>query len=204
MPTPIVRYALLAHRQDYELRSYGPQLVAETTARGDFALAAREGFRRLAHYLQGRNKGQRTLPMLSPVTQIGIVVPMERPFIRTPLNNGRGFRLRCPLPDTETLASLPEPLDPLVQLTQLPARRVAAHRIRGFWTEENLTAHVATLLDAVTRDGVTPDSEPEIVRYNAPWTPWFLRRTEVLLGVAAPVGPGTPTTLTAASRSAFV
>ena len=39
------------------------------------------------------------------------------------------------------------------------------------------------MLEALERDGITTTGTPTFARYNAPFTPWFMRRNEVLIVV---------------------
>ena len=81
--------------------------------------------------------------------------------------------------------SLPVPLDARVRLRVVSERVVAVRRYSGRWSERKFGDHAATLVDALRRDGFEPSGPTQFARYNGPWTPWFLRRNEVLVGVAA-------------------
>ena len=59
----------------------------------------------------------------------------------------------------------------------------AAITYSGRWTQDSYDRHCATLLAALARESLTPVGEPRFARYNPPFTPWFLRRNEVLVDV---------------------
>ncbi len=107
-----------------------------------------------------------TLEMTAPVTQS--VAP-------------GGFRVQFVLPKGVTLATAPEPLDPRVHLRDVTPSRVAVIRYSGFWSQSNYDKHLARL-QAVLRDsGIAWTGDPVYSRYDAPFTPWFLRRNEIWL-----------------------
>ena len=94
-----------------------------------------------------------------------------------------GMRVQFVLPKGVTLASAPEPLDPRVQLRLVPASRWAAIQYSGTWSQANYEEHLALLKTALDKAGVATQGEPVLARYNAPFTPWFLRRNEVWLAL---------------------
>ena len=54
--------------------------------------------------------------------------------------------------------------------------------------------HEAALLEALQQDGVDMLSEPQFARYNGPFTPWFMRRNEIIIPVTYPIVDDTRTT----------
>ena len=89
------------------------------------------------------------------------------------------------MPSAYTLVTLPEPDDPKVTLRQVPARRMAAARYSGFWSEKHYRRYKAELESWIDSMGLTIVGDALWARYNAPFTPWFLRRNEVLIPVDA-------------------
>jgi hypothetical protein len=89
------------------------------------------------------------------------------------------------LPSTYTLGSAPRPRDPVVALREIPAQRVAVWRYSGRWTVENYREHEALLRQRLKSRGLTASGPAVLARYNPPFTPWFLRRNEVLIPVQA-------------------
>ena len=88
------------------------------------------------------------------------------------------------MPSGETLATLPEPDDDAVSLRELPTTRVAVHRSRGRWTDAKFSEQTAALRAWTSARGLHVAGEPEVNRYDPPWTPWFLRRNEVWITLA--------------------
>ncbi|MBK6471320.1 MAG: heme-binding protein [Betaproteobacteria bacterium] len=82
-----------------------------------------------------------------------------------------------------TLATAPEPLDPRVQLREVPAERRAVIRYSGTWSQANYDEHLARLQATLANANLATQGEPVLARYNGPWTPWFMRRNEIWLAL---------------------
>ena len=78
---------------------------------------------------------------------------------------------------------VPEPLDPRVQLRLVPASQWTAIRYLGTWSQSNYEQHLAQLRAALDVAGVITQGQPVLARYNAPFTPRFLRRNEIWLAL---------------------
>jgi len=63
------RYEVTQRFSGFELRDYATFVVAETEVEASHAEAGSKGFRLLAGYIFGKNKGERSLQMTAPVTQ---------------------------------------------------------------------------------------------------------------------------------------
>jgi hypothetical protein len=59
-------------------------------------------------------------------------------------------------------------------------------RYSGTWSERNFAQNEAALRAAAQAAGFTATGPARFAAYNGPLTPWFMRRNEVLLPVAAP------------------
>jgi hypothetical protein len=79
--------------------------------------------------------------------------------------------------------TLPKPDNPDIRLVQRPERIMAVHRYSGTWSEERYREHEKLLLDALAIDRVETTGSPVFARYNAPFTPWFLRRNEIMVEI---------------------
>jgi hypothetical protein len=88
------------------------------------------------------------------------------------------------MPAQYSLETLPEPLDPAIHFRPMPARRVAALAYSGTWSEARYLEHLAKLREAMRREALQARGEPVWARYDPPWTPWFLRRNEILIDLA--------------------
>ena len=169
-----------------EIREYAPYVVAQVLVSASAEDAGTEAFPILAGYIFGKNKGARTLDMTAPVTQTAAPVKLEMtaPVTQSPAPGG--FVVQFVLPRGVTLATAPEPIDPRVQLRDVPARRVAVIQYSGFWSQSNYEEHLAKLQAALRSAELAWSGEPTLSRYNPPFTPWFLRRNEIWLTLRPP------------------
>lgn len=167
-----------------ELRRYAPYVVAEVQVPGPAEQAGNQAFPILAGYIFGKNQGERQLPMTAPVTQAAapVTLPMTAPVTQAAAATG-GFIVQFVLPASVTLATAPRPLDARVLLREVPPRRVAAIRFSGFWSDANYGEHLAQLQAVLAQARLVWEGEPVYARYNAPFTPWFMRRNEIWLAL---------------------
>ena len=177
-------YQVVQKLGDIEVRQYQAYAVAEVVVPGPAADAGNAAFPILAGYIFGKNKGDRKLAMTAPVTQVAEPVKLDMTAPVTQAAAPGGFRVQFVLPKGVTMASAPEPLDARVTLRDIAPSRVAVIRFSGFWSEGNNQQHLEKLQGAVRAAGLSAVGEPVYSRYNAPFTPWFLRRNEIWLQLA--------------------
>ncbi len=166
-----------------EFRQYEPYVVAEVVLDATAEDAGSRAFPILAGYIFGKNKGERKFAMTAPVTQMAVPTKMEMTAPVTQAAVQGGMRVQFVLPAGVTLESAPEPLDPRVQLRQVPARRWAAIRYSGTWSQSNDDEHLGKLQATLAAAGVATQGEPVLARYNSPMTPWFMRRNEIWIAL---------------------
>jgi hypothetical protein len=122
--------------------------------------------------------------MTAPVTQAAVPVKLEMTAPVTQSAAPGGFLVQFVLPKGVTAASAPEPLDARVQLREVLPGQVAVIRYSGFWSESNYAEHLAKLQAALRTADLAWEGPPVYSRYNAPFTPWFMRRNEIWLHLA--------------------
>ena len=177
-------YKVLKSSDQFELREYAPHILAETIVDGDQEGAGSKAFRRLFTYISGNNRSQARVAMTAPVSQekAGEKISMTAPVGQR--RDGDRWAVSFTMPASYTLESLPIPDDPLVTLRRVPARRMAAVRYSGLWSESNYRDNLKGLEEWVRAQGLATAGEPVWARYDPPWTIWFLRRNEILIPVA--------------------
>jgi hypothetical protein len=179
-------YRVLEHDGAFELREYSPELVAETRVQSDFDGAGNEGFRRLLRYISGNNRSGGKIAMTAPVLQTpaseaGQKIAMTAPV--TQAADGPDYRVAFVMPAGFTRATLPVPLDPAIEIREIPARLLAVWRYSGRWTESRYREMEQALRSALASRGLRATGTPVFARYDAPFIPWPLRRNEVLIPV---------------------
>ena len=173
------RYTLIRAYGAFEVRQYEPYLVAETVVRADAEEAGNQGFRLLAGYIFGQNKGARKIEMTAPVAQTPTKIAMTAPVAQSA--SPGGYVIQFSMPREWTLDTLPEPIDARVTLRAVPARKMAVIGYSGTWSQTNYEEHLKKLQDALHQEGLQWRGEPVWARYDPPWKPWFLRRNEISL-----------------------
>ena len=176
------KYDVLQKFGAIEIRQYQPQVVAETTVEGDFSNAANAAFGRLFNYISGANRTQQSIAMTAPVgQQKGEKIAMTAPVGQQ--KTGDRYVVSFMMPARYTLETLPEPTDWRVSLRAIPAQTVAAIRYGGTWSQSRYKNHEDKLRTFIEQQGYTVKGEPIWARYNPPFTPWFLRRNEILMEI---------------------
>jgi effector-binding domain-containing protein len=179
------RYQVVEQDGAFELRDYAAYLVAETRVEASFTDAGNEAFRRLFRYISGNNAAQQKMAMTAPVTQgKGEKIAMTAPV--TQVADADGYRVAFVVPSRYSASTVPEPLDPRIEIRAVPARRVAVWRYSGRWTQERYDQMERQLREAIAARGLSVDGPPVLARYDPPFMPWFMRRNEVLIPTAAP------------------
>lgn len=180
------KYSVIKVEDRIELRKYEPHILAETTVEGDFEDAGNNAFRRLFRYISGNNEQQAKVAMTSPVSQASSGQKIEMTSPVGHIQKDGKWSVSFMMPPSFTLETTPVPKDPLVVIRQVPVRYIAAVRYTGFWSKKGYLRNLDTLQKWVRENGLQIVGEPIWARYNPPFTPWFLRRNEVLIPVSAP------------------
>ena len=92
------------------------------------------------------------------------------------------------LPVEYSWETAPQPTDPRVSLRLVPERTVAAVRFSGTWDEDRFASRENYLRTQLAKHGLQPVGDAVYARYNPPFTPWFMRRNEVMIPVVAAGG----------------
>lgn len=169
---------------DFELRDYPGLVVAEVTVGGDRRAASNEGFRLLAGYIFGGNAGSSKIAMTAPVSQAqaqGSKIAMTAPV--TPAGEEGRWTVQFTMPSQYTMKDLPVPNDKRVQLRSMPPTRLAVLKFSGLTGDERVAQQTEKLEALLRRHQLEPVGEPLLARYDPPWTPWFMRRNEVMVPV---------------------
>ena len=176
------KYTVLVKEGDLEVRQYAPQIVAETVVNAEFDEAGNVAFRRLYGYISGKNQTNESIAMTAPVEQQGSEkIAMTAPVSQT--QTADRYVVSFMMPPRYTLATLPEPRDPNVVLREIAARKMAAIRYSGTWSQKRYEQKKAALEDFIAERGLSTTGPATFARYDPPFQLWFLRRNEVLIPV---------------------
>ena len=188
--SPQPAYDVTARLGKVEIRHYGERIAAETVLAGDELDARSAGFRRLAGYIFGANRGGARIAMTAPVAQepsgpeaTGTKIAMTAPV--TQARDAGGWRIRFFMPAEYTLQTLPQPNDAQVSLVVVPPQTVAVLRFSGTPSPQAVAARAGELVAALEGTAWRPAGAPVAWFYDPPWTLPPLRRNEI----AIPVSP---------------
>ena len=72
-----------------------------------------------------------------------------------------------------------------VKLRALPPSRVAVMRFSGLARDSSVARQTQALTERVHSLGLQTEGLASLARYDPPWTPWFLRRNEIVIPIKA-------------------
>lgn len=167
----------------FEIRDYPALAVAEVTVTGEQKEAASKGFRLLAGYIFGGNRRKQSIAMTAPVAQepTSEKIAMTAPVTQT--QTAGEWVIRFTMPSTYSLETLPEPNDARVRLRVTPPARFAVIRFSGLARPDDVATKTAELSAWMQNQHLRDAGPPSLAQYNPPWTPWFMRRNEVMIPI---------------------
>jgi hypothetical protein len=166
------KYEVLDKTTAYEVRLYGDRIVVRT-----FSSGSSSGFRKLFGYISGANTSQAKVSMTVPVSQ------SEKIDMTTPVaeqSTTGGSYMSFYLPAQYTMATAPVPTDPAVELSVDRGGKFAVLQFSGRSTDGAFAKQTKLLREALVKDGVSFEDLPIRATYNAPFTPGFMRRNEIM------------------------
>ncbi len=187
------RYKVESKSDQFEIRSYGDIVVAETVVDADFSEAGNRAFRILASYIFGNNKTKTKIEMTAPVTQVTAATKAEKKEksekieMTAPVSQVKssgGYTVQFTMPEKFNLENLPIPIDSRVQLRKVPGRRVAVYSYSGSWSESRYQEKLNDFRESLKKANLKTEGEPVLARFNSPFQLWFLRRNEIWLDLA--------------------
>jgi hypothetical protein len=181
-------YTVVKRMDGYEIREYPAHIVAQTTVQGSLGESMSHGFRIVAGYIFGGNTKKESIAMTAPVvaqkgegSQASERIAMTAPVIAT--TGGGSQVISFGMPRSYTLQTLPKPNDPRVKIVMIPARKYAVMRFSWYRSDARVKRMQEKLLAALARDGVVAEGSTSYAGYNAPWTPPWMTRNEVLVQI---------------------
>ena len=179
------KYSVLKEYENFEIRNYVSYLVAEVDIEGSYNKTGNEAFRILAGYIFGDNQSSTKMNMTAPVESEAIQ-PSERMNMTAPVfsnKNVNGYTYRFVMESKYTQETLPVPNNSKIRITEIKDRVMAVISFSGRWSQKNFEKHEQILVNDLKNEGIGVASEAIYARYNAPFTPWFLRRNEIMFEI---------------------
>jgi effector-binding domain-containing protein len=163
------KYEVVRKIGEIEIRRYPGLVIARVDGYGD------SGFNLLFRFITGNNQQKSDIAMTAPVVS-------EQIAMTAPVLSETGS-IAFIMPEGFTLEATPEPLDERVKIAEIPERTVAALRFSGRWSDSVFKKKSEDLLVEIKNAGLKTSGQVFSMRYNGPYTPWFLRRNEVAVQV---------------------
>ena len=163
------KYEVVRKIGEIEIRRYPSLVIARVDGYGD------SGFNLLFRFITGNNQQKSDIAMTAPVVS-------EQIAMTAPVLSETGS-IAFIMPEGFTLEATPEPLDERVKIAEIPERTVAALRFSGRWSDSVFKKKSEDLLVEIKNAGLKTSGQVFSMRYNGPYTPWFLRRNEVAVQV---------------------
>ena len=159
-------YAVLASEGDIEIRKYEPHLLASVRVTGDFEDAGSKAFRPLFKFITGENTSDSKIAMTAPVIQS---------------SDDSEWLISFVMPREYDLESLPVPSSAVVKVSREPEIIMAAMQYSGGWSKSRYQKHEDLMMQALATSNYKSCGAPKWARHNAPFTPWFMRKNEILV-----------------------
>ena len=166
------KYEVLKKSGKIEIRRYPRLVIARVDGYGD------GGFNLLFRFISGNNRQKSDIAMTAPVVS-------EEIAMTAPVLSEKGL-IAFIMPEGYTIETTPEPLDDRVKIIEVPERVIAALRFSGRWSNSIFQRKTKELLAEIENAGLRVVGQVFSMRYNGPFTPWFLRRNEVAAEVELP------------------
>ena len=193
------KYEVIKTDGAVEIRRYKPMLIAETEVQGDMDGASRKGFRLIADFIFGNNQGPNSpeeakIAMTAPVTvePQSTKIAMTAPVLAQPvagdtnMQTADKWRVQFVMPSQYTLASIPKPKNNAVKLKEVPGKYFVVLSYSGLNGVAKVQEKTNETIQWAQQHGWEIAGNPQLARYDPPWTLPMFRRNEIMLEVLAP------------------
>jgi hypothetical protein len=186
MAIEIPQYTVLKKEKKFEQRQYKGYIKAEVTIKNEsYDKASREGFRIIADFIFGNNTKRQKISMTAPVMQN--IKPSEIIAMTAPVNvnllSNNTYNISFIMPSKYSLKTLPIPNNKKINIIEVESFKAAVLSFSGFVNKGIITIKKVELENWIKNENLISTGEIDIARYNPPWTPWFLRRNEIVMHI---------------------
>jgi hypothetical protein len=186
MAVEIPTYKILKKEKEFELRKYNGYIIAKVKIKAKkYNEANVMGFRLLADFIFGNNTNKAKISMTSTVIQeedSSEKIAMTAPVTVESLNN-HIYTISFIMPKKYTLEDLPKPNNKEVSFEEIHSYEAAVIRFAGFVNEKTILEKTDELKNWLKKQKIKPLGNFKTARYDPPWTPWFIRRNEIIVPV---------------------
>jgi hypothetical protein len=174
-------YEVIKKYADFEIREFSPYIIAYTDIKNTFSGSSTSGFRVLANYIFGGNKSSQKIKMTAPVIQepsktVSEKIEMTPPVIQE--KSGDFYRIAFMMPSKYSMSSLPEPLDPRVQIMEIGKEIRAVYTFRGWAAEKKVKTKMEVFRTQLEKHNLNHE-RILLAQYDPPYTPPYMRKNEL-------------------------
>lgn len=159
--TEEAKYEVLKKDGDIEIRLYEKVYLAQFHSHGSRKIAGRKAFMPLFNYIKDGG-----IPMTTPVT-LEETKPEE-------------WDVSFFMPSEKSIQDLPNPDNAEVKITELKERKVIVYKFTGSMNDDNFEKYNLKLMQYIDKNNISVKDQAISASYNAPFTPWFLKRSEIM------------------------
>ena len=156
---------------EVEVRNYERHLLASVDVDGSFKDAGNAAFRPLFRYISGRNADEQEIAMTAPVIQ------------SASRKDDAAWTVSFVMPASLLKTGAPRPNTERVEIVERSEQLIAALPYSGSWRVGLFEENKKELIKQLERSPYSICGEVMWARHNAPFTPWFLKKNEVLVPV---------------------
>jgi len=152
---------------------------------GDEISARSQGFRQIASFIFGANISKSSIAMTAPVAQQSDAakIAMTAPVAQNQTATG-GWTISFFMPAKYTIATLPKPTDPSIEIVEVPPQTYAVYQYSGIPGRGATEAAHTALISKLQASSYAATGDITDWFYDPPWTIPFLRRNEAAVPVA--------------------
>ena len=193
MATEEPKFTILNQTEDFELRRYDAQIVAQTWVTGSQMVASNKGFKTLANYIFGNNTAptgessniSMTTPvMMQPNGNDSAKDKSAKIAMTAPVNMQQDtgqWRVQFVMPSQYTMQTLPKPNNADITIVELPVQTYGVITFSGLAGEKKVAEKTQALQEWMQAQNLIMTGSPELARYNPPWILPFMRRNEIMI-----------------------
>ena len=164
------KHTFIKKENGFEIREYGPIIIATTSVKSDYSDAISTGFRRIASYIFGGNSASMSIEMTAPV------------LTNTP-DPEDIYEIQFVMPSEHSMEDLPQPNSQNVTLKKVNLGRTAVLRFGGWATKDRASHYQNELSDLLAASGYTVNGTFMVAQYNSPWAIPPFRKNEIIVQI---------------------